>query len=161
MSSSGAYQYLLDWHRDRYLAGDPERYARGRHPALYRNGRDQWRLTSAEKKRILLNNIYGVDIDTQAVEVTRLSLLAQLDYFRANYSGASYKLDTYRLFIERGIELLGPAGYCSMITPANFLANNYLAQLRRLMLTRSAIEHIMVIDGGVFRGISVDNAIFW
>ncbi|MBW6537573.1 MAG: N-6 DNA methylase, partial [Mariniphaga sp.] len=32
-------------------------------------------LTSAEKKRILLNNIYGVDIDVNAVEVTKLSLL--------------------------------------------------------------------------------------
>src|SRR5581483_12412119 len=33
------------------------------------------RLTSTEKKRILTNNIFGVDIDTQAVEVTKLSLL--------------------------------------------------------------------------------------
>jgi methylase of polypeptide subunit release factors len=32
-------------------------------------------LSSQEKKRILLNNIFGVDIDTQAVEVTKLSLL--------------------------------------------------------------------------------------
>jgi hypothetical protein len=32
-------------------------------------------LTSAEKKRILLNNIYGVDIDVNEVEVTKLSLL--------------------------------------------------------------------------------------
>jgi len=32
-------------------------------------------LTTAEKKRILLNNIFGVDIDPQAVEVTKLSLL--------------------------------------------------------------------------------------
>ena len=32
-------------------------------------------LTSNEKKRILLNNIHGVDIDTNAVEVTKLSLL--------------------------------------------------------------------------------------
>ena len=30
-------------------------------------------LTTAEKKRILLNNIFGVDIDSQAVEVTKLS----------------------------------------------------------------------------------------
>jgi predicted type IV restriction endonuclease len=33
------------------------------------------RLTSAVKKQILLNNIFGVDIDTQAVEVAKLSLL--------------------------------------------------------------------------------------
>lgn len=32
-------------------------------------------LATAEKKRILLKNIFGVDIDTQAVEVTKLNLL--------------------------------------------------------------------------------------
>lgn len=34
-----------------------------------------WRLTTAERKDILVKNIYGVDIDPQAVEVTKLSLL--------------------------------------------------------------------------------------
>ncbi len=38
----------------------------------------EWRLTTAERKRILLNNIYGVDIDRQAVEVTKLSLLLKV-----------------------------------------------------------------------------------
>lgn len=38
----------------------------------------EWRLTAAERKRILLNNIYGVDIDQQAVEVTKLSLLLKV-----------------------------------------------------------------------------------
>ena len=37
-----------------------------------------WRLTTEEKKRILLNNVYGVDIDPQAVEVTKLSLLLKV-----------------------------------------------------------------------------------
>ncbi|MFH1538875.1 MAG: Eco57I restriction-modification methylase domain-containing protein, partial [bacterium] len=37
-----------------------------------------WLLTTREKKRILLNNIFGVDIDTQAVEVTKLSLLLKV-----------------------------------------------------------------------------------
>jgi hypothetical protein len=40
--------------------------------------RNDWKLTIAERKRILLNNIYGVDIDTQAVEVTKLSLLLKV-----------------------------------------------------------------------------------
>ena len=35
-------------------------------------------MTTAERKRILLNNIYGVDIDSQAVEVTKLSLLLKV-----------------------------------------------------------------------------------
>ena len=40
--------------------------------------RSDWRLTTAERKRILLHNIYGVDIDPQAVEVTKLSLLLKV-----------------------------------------------------------------------------------
>ena len=74
----GAYQYLLDWHRDQYVNDDPEKWAKGRTPRLYRTDRGEWRLTTDERKRILLNNIYGVDIDPQAVEVTKLSLLLKV-----------------------------------------------------------------------------------
>ncbi len=35
-------------------------------------------MTTSKKKEILLNNIYGVDIDPQAVEVTKLSLLLKV-----------------------------------------------------------------------------------
>ncbi|MDK1082072.1 MAG: type I restriction endonuclease, partial [Anaerolineae bacterium] len=71
----GAYQFLLDWHDDWYTNNNPEKWAKGKQPAIYQAAGDDWKLTTAEKKRILLNNIYGVDIDTQAVEVTKLSLL--------------------------------------------------------------------------------------
>ncbi len=37
-----------------------------------------WKLTLAEKKRILLNTIFGVDLDPRAVAVTRFLLLLQL-----------------------------------------------------------------------------------
>jgi hypothetical protein len=40
--------------------------------------RSDYILNTTEKKRILLNNIYGVDIDSQAVEVTKLSLLLKV-----------------------------------------------------------------------------------
>ncbi|MCX5815181.1 MAG: N-6 DNA methylase [Proteobacteria bacterium] len=74
----GAYQYLLDWHRDWYSSHTPEKLARGKSPALYQASGGEWRLTTSERKRILLNNIFGVDIDTQAVEVTKLSLLLKV-----------------------------------------------------------------------------------
>jgi predicted type IV restriction endonuclease len=74
----GAYECLLSWHRDWYIENDPEKHARGRNPRFYRGPAGDWRLTTAEKKRILLNNIYGVDIDPQAVEVTKLSLLLKV-----------------------------------------------------------------------------------
>jgi len=70
----GAYQYLLDWHLSWYLGRGAEKYATGRTPKVYRSA-GGWRLTLAERKRILTNNIFGVDIDPQAVEVTKLSLL--------------------------------------------------------------------------------------
>jgi hypothetical protein len=53
---------------------------RSREPELpiYLGRGDEWKLTTAERKRILLNNIFGVDIDRQAVEVTKLSLLLKV-----------------------------------------------------------------------------------
>ncbi|MBM4314502.1 MAG: restriction endonuclease subunit M, partial [Deltaproteobacteria bacterium] len=73
-----AYQCLLDWYRDRYVSSGPEKRTKGRRPVLYRAAGGEWRLTTAERKRILLSSIYGVDIDPQAVEVTKLSLLLKV-----------------------------------------------------------------------------------
>ncbi|MCL5107934.1 MAG: N-6 DNA methylase [Chloroflexi bacterium] len=70
----GAYQYLLDWHRDQYVADGTKKHTR----ELYQGPGGDWRLTTGERKRILLNNIYGVDIDAQAVETTKLSLLLKV-----------------------------------------------------------------------------------
>ena len=74
----GAYQFLLDWHRDEYIKDEPQKWATGRTPRLYQKDTGEWKLTTDERKRILLNNIYGVDIDPQAVEVTKLSLLLKV-----------------------------------------------------------------------------------
>jgi Eco57I restriction-modification methylase/TaqI-like C-terminal specificity domain len=84
----------------------------------------------------------------------------QLEYFRQAYEGASYKLDTYHLFIERGIRLCRRAGRVSLITPSNFLTNNHLDGLRKVILKRTQPEEIVVVQGGVFSGVSVDNAVF-
>ncbi|MFC2029663.1 Eco57I restriction-modification methylase domain-containing protein, partial [Chloroflexota bacterium] len=74
----GAYQYLLDHYLGWYAEDGPEKHAGRKDPALYQGPKGDWRLTSAERKRILLDHIYGVDIDRQAVEVTKLSLLLQV-----------------------------------------------------------------------------------
>ncbi len=67
----GAYQYLLDYCRDWYAANDPEKHK----DKVFRGRGGEWFLTTAEKKRLLLDCIHGVDIDPQAVEVTKLNLL--------------------------------------------------------------------------------------
>lgn len=93
-----AFQFLIDWHRDYYVKDSPEKHSK----ILYRSG-DDWRLATDEKKRILLNNIYGADIDSQAVEVTKLSLLLKV------LEGESQESLTkqFELFHERALPDLG------------------------------------------------------
>jgi len=73
-----AYQYLLDWYLKQYIESEPQKHATGAQPRIYQTTTGDWRLTIAERKRILLSHIYGVDIDSQAVEVTKLSLLLKV-----------------------------------------------------------------------------------
>ena len=70
----GAYTYLLRYHLDWYMGNEPKKHKE----AVFQVRENEWYLTTAEKKRILLNNIFGVDIDPQAVEVTKLSLLLKV-----------------------------------------------------------------------------------
>ncbi len=113
----GAYTYLLTHHLDYYT--------KRKNPRLYKEqiyqGKDgQWFLTVKEKKRILLNNIYGVDIDSQAVEVTKLSLLLKvLEGASRDIFEKQQKLWTERVLpdlgnnIKCGNSLIGPDFYDS------------------------------------------------
>jgi type I restriction-modification system DNA methylase subunit len=93
----GAYQYLLDFHKNYYSNyGKPSKG--GKENTLTPAGQ----LTTAEKKRILLNNIFGVDIDVNAVEVTKLSLLLKCMEGETEASIATQ----LRLFNERVLPTL-------------------------------------------------------
>ena len=87
----GAYRYLMDWHLDCHqkdyektgkIPVSPKaggKRARKSDPqAIFKGKGGEWYLSTTEKKRILLNNLYGVDIDANAVEVTKLSLLLKV-----------------------------------------------------------------------------------
>ena len=242
----GAYQFLLNWHKDFYTQNGKQSKGNKDNP-LTPTGE----LTTAEKKRILLNNIYGVDLDSNAVEVTKLSLLLKcmegetketieaqtklfhdrilptldnniksgnslidldyydneldfgeerkvkpfswqkafpevfkqggfdcivgnppyvviegefrndemLSYFKHKFKSASYKIDLYHLFFEKGLTLLKENGKLGFITPSNFLSNNGLVGLRETILSNSYIEMLNAITGKVFVGASVDTTI--
>lgn len=73
-----AYQYLLNHHLE-YYTKDMRTITNSRkNNKIYEFRKDSYRLTIAEKQRILTTHIYGVDIDPQAVEVTKLSLYLKL-----------------------------------------------------------------------------------
>ena len=65
-----AYQRLLDWYLEQYLK-HPEKHGK----RLVKMAENVYRLSAQERKRILTDHVYGVDIDRQAVEVTKLSLM--------------------------------------------------------------------------------------
>lgn len=70
----GAYKYLLNWHLE-YYEKDRKKYLKKGILAETAKGIN---LSVDEKKRILTSHIFGVDIDAQAVEVTKLSLFLQM-----------------------------------------------------------------------------------
>jgi type I restriction-modification system DNA methylase subunit len=69
-----AFEYMLS----HYLAWYVKDGAQNHQNAVYEGVNQQWHLTLYEKQRILQTHIYGVDIDHQAVEVARFSLLLRV-----------------------------------------------------------------------------------
>lgn len=113
-----AYQYLLDWHLAAHTAKNPEKLCKGKNPRLRQRGKNDFVLTVPERKRILLDHIYGVDIDPQAVEVTKLSLLLKvLEGETAETLGLTRELIHERALpdlgnnIKCGNSLIGPDFY--------------------------------------------------
>ena len=194
---------------------------------------DQW-----ERRAILLGNIFGVDLDMQAVEIARLNLLLRslarretlpsladnirrgnslisgteeelknyfgdnwweknpfnweeefngimadggfdvvignppwvftrdVDfgepmkrYFSDRYVGASGKVNSYALFIWRGVSLLRPNGLFSMIIPNTFLRATTYEDLRRNLLENYSLLEITDAGPDVFPGVTASTAI--
>ena len=84
----GVYDLLLNYH-GKYYNERPKRAHKGDC-----NEREGKLFLSLQKKReILLNNIYGVDIDAQAVEVAQLSLYLKLLKDETTVSARQYSFD--------------------------------------------------------------------
>lgn len=125
----GAYQKLLDWHLEYYSNMEKPPSS-----AFYIGKGEIPRLTIQKKKEILLNNIYGVDIDSQAVEVTKLSLLLKVledentDIFEAQQ----------KLVQERALPYLGDNIKCgNSLVDTDILNSN---------LTSEEIQNIKPFD---------------
>lgn len=115
----GAYEKLLDWHLDYYVSHGPEKHRKQIYPVLGGG----FRLATQEKKRILLNNIYGVDIDPQAVEVTKLSLLLKVLENETEESLRQLKL----IYKERALPDLGHNVKCgNSLIGTDFYHNHQL-----------------------------------
>ena len=70
----GAFQKLIDYHIEWYTTHSEDIKTENNVPDAYKDGDGNYHLSPRKKRDILVNNIYGVDIDRQAVEVTQMSL---------------------------------------------------------------------------------------
>ena len=84
----GMYDLLLEYH-GRYYNENPGKTRKG--DCVERDGKQY--LSLQKKREILLNNIYGVDIDAQAVEVCQLSLYLKLLKEETPATARQYVLD--------------------------------------------------------------------
>lgn len=59
---------------------------------------------------------------------------------------AQYKINTYPLFIERGLALVRPGGVLGYIVPDSFLTGRYFDGLRQLLLEHTLLELTLVCE---------------
>ncbi len=104
----GAYQRLLDYHKQYYTDHARARTENAAQPRLIAAEEGgEFKLSLEEKAAILRNNIYGVDIDPQAVEITMMSLyIKMLEDERGILSGRAL-LPRLRDNIKCGNSLIG------------------------------------------------------
>lgn len=88
----GVYDLLLRHHTDYYNKNKTNR-EKGRKAGCIPYEDGQLRLSIKQKGSILLNNIYGVDVDAQAVEVAQLSLYLKLLEDETPASARHYQLE--------------------------------------------------------------------
>ncbi|WP_071764460.1 Eco57I restriction-modification methylase domain-containing protein [Burkholderia ubonensis] len=90
----GIYDELLRYHVIWYNQPGRDKQAKKAGCVLTEDGR--WQLSLAQRRNILQNNIYGVDLDRQAVEVAQLSLFLKLLENERATSKHQYLLDFAR-----------------------------------------------------------------
>jgi len=105
----GAFQYLIDWHLNYYRQNPKEAVA---HPLLPETAKDadgNLRLSFHSKTQIMRHNLYGVDIDPQAVEVTMMSLYLKALEGEGELLGPKHeKLPELKYNVRVGNSLIGP-----------------------------------------------------
>ena len=105
----GAFQCLIDYHV-RYLTEHPKETQVGQlFPDVMKDESGEPRLSVIRKAQILKNNLFGVDIDPQAVEITMMSLyLKALEGERSQLPPKLHILPELKYNVICGNSLIGP-----------------------------------------------------
>jgi hypothetical protein len=84
----------------------------------------------------------------------------QKAYYKKNYSFISYKINTYVLFIEKGLSLLkNPNSNLSYIIPKSLVFNTNYHRIRELLLKNYSIHQIVEIQDEIFESAQTGHSI--
>ena len=84
---------------------------------------------------------------------------ATAEFCRERYRVAAGAFDVYVVFVERALELLGPAGRLGFIVPNKFTKLEMAKGLRKLLVERQVVEEILDFGGAQLFGATNYTAI--
>lgn len=93
----GVFDCLLQYHVAWY--NRPENAKRAAADGCVLSGDGGWHLSLEQRRQILVNNIYGVDLDSQAVEVAQLSLYLKLLEEETTATARGYQLEFHQTLL--------------------------------------------------------------
>ncbi|NLJ08539.1 MAG: N-6 DNA methylase [Sphingobacteriales bacterium] len=76
------------------------------------------------------------------------------------HNSAEYKVNSYALFTERGVNLLSVNGTLSFIIPSTILQNEYLKKIRKYLITKYHISQIVSFANKVFEAVTDSIILF-
>jgi len=91
----GVFDLLLHYHRDWFNANPDKAKKAG----CVQRDDGAWHLSLQQRREILLHNIYGVDIDRQAVEVAQLSLYLKLLEEETTGTAREYQMEFHETLL--------------------------------------------------------------
>ena len=78
-----------------------------------------------------------------------------IDYYLKKYkNSAEYKINSYALFTEFGVDCLSENGVLSYIIPSTILQNEYLKKIRKYLLNNFNIYSIISFENKVFNAVT-------
>jgi hypothetical protein len=75
-------------------------------------------------------------------------------------NSAEYKINSFALFIEKGLTLCKNNGLLSYIIPSTILQNEYLKKIRELLITKNHIKQIVTFGNKVFNAVTDSIILF-
>jgi len=119
----------------------------------------RWEDDSESTLRIIFAKEYDIVVGNPPyIVINQLQMPKDVISLYKSYQSAAFKINTFALFVERGLELLRSGGILGMIVPNTVLTQLYFEPLRRYILSNSTICSILDTKR-MFKSASVENCI--